>query len=274
MIRQTKLILGTNPGDIAYLNKRFTLGKFVGWALGGWGLKDWLLPSVFIGRGDGPDFDNIVRNTLKSSSAIEKVNWFDSHFACYTEWFVEHWPGFFDSRYRYEMGAKTILASKYPIKDFPIMDQRSWRSPRLPDLLESPYPEHTFQFGGPILLNTEARRAERIEQEWHGKDGSLIDVQPLNVATDSHTEVAVVGNMKVYNGVWQGPRDSWKRDSAKPELTAPFHSPVWYRNIFISKNADQPSEHFGDNVSAETHQECMKEHIEFTSKFHKEYTWW
>lgn len=85
MLRQSKRLLGTNPGDIAALSNRFTLGKFGSWAFGGWGLKDWLLPSVFIGRGDGPDFDKMVRNTLKSSSAIEKVNYFESPFGCYTE---------------------------------------------------------------------------------------------------------------------------------------------------------------------------------------------
>lgn len=273
MLRQTKIILGTNPGNPANLCGRFSLGKFYSWALGGWGIKDWVLPSIFIGRGDGPDFDRMVANTLKSSSAIEKVNWFDSHFACYTEWFVEHFPGFFDSRYRYEMGAKTILANKYPIKDMPIMDQRTWRTSRLYDLFESPHPEHSFQFGGPILLNIEAKRAERLEQDWHGLDGTMIDMQPLNCATDSHSEVTVVGDKKVYNGVWQGPKDSWKRDTAKPELTAPFHTPIWYRNVFISKNADQPTEYFGDNLSTETWQECKAEYIEFTEKFHKDYTW-
>lgn len=66
---------------------------------------------------------------------------------------------------------------------------------------------------------------------------------------------------QVYNGVWQGGKDSWKRDSAKPELTAPFHSPIWYRNMFIVKNADQLVEHFGENLSDETWQEVRKEHL-------------
>lgn len=65
------------------------------------------------------------------------------------------------------------------------------------DLFEVPHPEHTFVFGGPVLLNTEAKRAERIEQEWHNKDGTYVDVNSLNVATESHTEVAIVGGMKV-----------------------------------------------------------------------------
>eukprot|EP00668_Euglena_longa_P011164 GGOE01013546.1.p1 GENE.GGOE01013546.1~~GGOE01013546.1.p1 ORF type:complete len:275 (-),score=49.84 GGOE01013546.1:145-969(-) len=273
MMNKGRILLGTNPGDIALNSKRFSPGKFVAWVCGGWGLKDWLFPSLFIGRGDGPDFDRIVKHTLQSSSAIEKVNWFDSPFACYTEWFVEHFPGFFDSRYRFEMSAKTILESKYPIKDFPVVDMRSWRSSRLFDLFEIPQPEHTFVFGGPVLLNTEAKRAERLEQEWHSKDGKFVDVHPLNVATESHTEVTVVGGTKVFNGVWQGGKDSWKRDSAKPELTAPFHSPIWYRNMFIVKNADQLVEHFGENLSDETWQEVRKEHLAFHERFHKDYSW-
>lgn len=49
-----------------------------------------------------------------------------------------------------------------------------------------------------MLLNTEAKRAERLEQEWHGKDGTFVDVHPLNVATESHTEVSVIGGIKVF----------------------------------------------------------------------------
>jgi hypothetical protein len=272
-MRSARILLGTNPGDLAHISKRFTFGKFVAWAAGGWGLKDWVFPSLFIGRGGGPDFDRIVQHTLKSSSAIEKVNWFDSHFACYTEWFVENFPGFFDNRYRFEMSAKTILANKYPVKDLPVVDMRSWRSSRLFDLFEIPHPEHTFVFGGPHLLNSQVKRAERVEQEWHNKDGKYVDLHPLNVAAESHTEVAVVGGVKVYNGIWQGGKDSWRRDTAKPELTAPFHSPIWYRNIFIVKNADQLTEHFGESCSDETWQEVRKEHLEFHEKFHKDYTW-
>jgi len=43
-----------------------------------------------------------------------------------------------------------------------------------------------------------------VEQEWHNKDGKYVDLHPLNVAAESHTEVAVVGGVKVYNGIWQG----------------------------------------------------------------------
>lgn len=42
---------------LAHISKRFTFGKFVAWAAGGWGLKDWVFPSLFIGRGDGPAQD-------------------------------------------------------------------------------------------------------------------------------------------------------------------------------------------------------------------------
>jgi hypothetical protein len=260
-------------GNIMHLQKRFTFGKFASWAMGGWGLKDWLFPSIFIGLGDGPSLNNIARGALKSSSAIEKVNWFDSHFSNYTEWFVEHYPGFFDSRYRFEMGAKTILSSKYPIKDFPIIDQRTWRTSRLYEVFEAPHPEHTFQYGGPVLLNSQMKRAIRLEQEYHGKDDKYVDVHPLHVCASSHNNVTTVGDLAVYNGIWTGNRDGWKRDTAKPELTASFHDQVWYRNMFVSKNADQQKEHFGENVSEETLEECKKEYLAFAKKFHKEFTY-
>lgn len=255
------------------MQKRFTFGKFAEWVMGGWGLKDWLLPSIFIGKGAGPDFERVVKGALKSTSAIEKVNWFDSHFSNYTEWFVEHYPGFFDSRYRFEVGAKTILSSKYPIKDFPVVDQRTWRSSRLFELFELPHPEHTFQYGGPILLNSQMKRAHRIEQAYHGKDATYVDVHPLNVSAASHTDTATVGDMLVLNGIWSGNKDGWKRDSCKPELTSPFHTQVWYRNMFVAKNADQPSENWGENISEETYAECKKEYLAFTKQFHKEFSW-
>eukprot|EP00996_Jenningsia_fusiforme_P002876 NODE_3689_length_933_cov_336.877828_g3390_i0.p1 GENE.NODE_3689_length_933_cov_336.877828_g3390_i0~~NODE_3689_length_933_cov_336.877828_g3390_i0.p1 ORF type:complete len:285 (-),score=30.34 NODE_3689_length_933_cov_336.877828_g3390_i0:52-906(-) len=272
IMRRACVVLGTNPGDLKQLSRPFGPAKFAAWAFGGWGLKDWLLPSVFIGRGDGPDFDRIVQNSLRSSSAITKTNWFDSHFSTYTEWFAEHFPGFFDSRYRFEMGAKTILSSKYPVKEFPVVDQRTWRCARLNELFEIPVPEHTFQFGGPVLLNLEARRAEKQEQEYHGKDFKWIDSQPLHVASESHNEVATIGDYKVYNGIWTGNKDGWMRDTVKPELTAAFHSPVWYRNVFISKNPDQPEDHFGENVSEETQAECKEEYLKFTKRFHEPYS--
>jgi hypothetical protein len=171
------------------------------------------------------------------------------------------------------MGAKTILSSKYPVKDFPVMDQRTWRSARLYEIFEYPHPEHTFQYGGPILLNSQMKRAERLEQEYHGKDATFVDLHPLHVCATSHNNVATIGDMTVYNGIWSGNRDGWKRDSCKPELTASFHKQVWYRNMFVSKNADQPQQHFGENASEETYDECSKEYIQFTNKFHKEFSY-
>eukprot|EP00992_Anisonema_acinus_P008546 TRINITY_DN4656_c0_g1_i1.p1 TRINITY_DN4656_c0_g1~~TRINITY_DN4656_c0_g1_i1.p1 ORF type:complete len:266 (+),score=43.73 TRINITY_DN4656_c0_g1_i1:49-846(+) len=264
----------THPGNLRINSRPFNQGKFLSLFAGGWGIKDWLFPSVFIGKGGGPDFDAVVRNTLKSSSAITKVNFFDSHFAAYSEYFCENFPGFFDSRYRFEVGAKTIMESKYPIKDFPVVDQRSWRSPRLQDLWEVPHPEHTFACSGPVVLNTEANRAEHAEQLWHGKDPTWVDVRPLHVCPESHTEALTVGDGKLCNGVWVGKRNGWKRNSAKPELTAPFHSPVWYRNVFVVKNSEQHTDNWGDNVCAETHQECTQEYTQFTQKFHAGLSWW
>lgn len=264
----------THPGNLREISKPLTVGKFAGWAFGGWGLKDWIAPSIFIGKGGGPDFDAVVRNTLKSTSAITKVNFFDSHFSSYSEYFCETFPGFFDSRYRFELGAKTILESKYSVKDVPVVDQRTWRSPRLYELFEMPHPEHTFTYSGPVLLNAEAKFAEHAEQLWHGKDPTWIDVHPLHVCSESHSEAITVGDSKVYNGLWAGKRDNWKRNSAKPELTAPFHTPVWYRNVFVAKSADQPQDIWGDNISAETHEECSKEYVKFTKQFHAGLSWW
>jgi len=261
------------PPNWRKLTGPFNLGKFAAWGMGGWGLRHWLLPSLFVGKGDGPDFDRIVKGTLKSSSAIEKVNWFDSHFSTYTEWFAEHYPGFFDCRYRFEVGAKTILSSKYPIKDFPVVDQRTWRSSTLFQHFEYPHPEHTFQYGGPVLLNTQMKRAERIEQAYHGKDATYVDVHPLHVCAESHSEVTNVGDVKVLNGIWAGNVDGWKRETVKPELTSAFHSPVWYRNMFVVKNADQPTENWGENISEETYSEAKTEWMEFTKRFHKEFSW-
>ena len=110
---------------------------------------------------------------------------------------MEHYPGFFDSRYRFETAAKTILSSKYPIKEFPVVDQRSWRSGRLYEMFEWPHPEHTFQYGGPVILNTEGPRAHRMEQQWHGKDAKFVDVHPLHVSAASHTNAATIGDAVV-----------------------------------------------------------------------------
>lgn len=260
------------PTAYCQMQKRFAWPRMVQWVMGGWGLKDWLLPSFFIGKGAGPDFERVVKGALKSTSAIEKVNWFDSHFSCYTEWFVEHYPGFFDSRYRFETSAKTILSSKYPIKDFPVVDQRTWRSGRLFEMFEVPNPEHTFQYGGPVLLNTAQPRAQRIEQQWHGKDAKWVDVHPLHVCATSHSNASTVGDMVVLNGVWTGNKDGWKRDSCKPELTSAFHSPVYYRNVFVVKNPDQPTENWGENISEETYKEVKKEYLAFAKQFHKEFS--
>lgn len=74
------------------------------------------------------------------------------------------------------------------------------------------------------------------------------------------------------NGLWTGNKDGWKRDSVKPELTSSFHTPVYYRNVFIVKNPDQPTENWGENISEETYKEVKKEYLAFAKQFHKEFT--